>query len=491
MLLSGGRLVAKTPILNFTPATSSDWWYNSERVSRLGAYSDMYRVHLWVNTLVSKRAGATARLPFKVYEKDDLNRPEADGHPYQVLMSNPNPAVSPFRFWEWVSSSFDVYGETFLLKRRDGGGRPFQLVPLNPTGMTIQDDGGWDFDNGRAQIKGIDPADLVHFKSYNPCDGRRGLSKLEPLRATLENEAAARTATSSFWRNGARPGVALRHPRTLGPEAGARLKQQWNDIAQGTGKTGSTVILEEGMEAQVMTLSAEEAQYIETRKLNREECCAVYDVPPPVVHILDRATFSNITEQMRSMYRDTMAPPLNALESDLDSQLREPDFGPGVYGEFLLDQVLRGDFEARAAAYQQADWMTIAEKRQKENLPYIEGTDKIFVNAAIVPLDQAARTRVPVAVQATAAADPPDDDDDEDDGDPPAKSLPAGVARSVMGRLSWQQNLDQVVADDLVKGLNGDTPTVLDALAAALKDGDDVPALRARIRALTTKGTGR
>jgi phage portal protein BeeE len=66
-------------------------------------------------------------------------------------------------------------------------------------------------------------------------------------------------------------------------------------------------VLEEGMEPKPLTLTAEEAQYIETRKLNREEVCAAYDMPPPVVHILDRATFSNITEQMRSMYRDTMA----------------------------------------------------------------------------------------------------------------------------------------------------------------------------------------
>jgi phage portal protein BeeE len=77
--------------------------------------------------------------------------------------------------------------------------------------------------------------------------------------------------------------------------------------------------------------------------------CAVYDVPPPVVHILDRATFSNITEQMRSMYRDTMAPRLGLYESVLDSQLR-PDFDPrgDLYAEFLMDEVLRGSFEQRA-----------------------------------------------------------------------------------------------------------------------------------------------
>jgi HK97 family phage portal protein len=103
------------------------------------------------------------------------------------------------------------------------------------------------------------------------------------------------------------------------------------------------------MTPQKLSLSAEEAQYIETRKLNREEVCAVYDVPPPVVHILDRATFSNITEQMRSMYRDTMAPRLGLYESVLDTQLR-PDFDPrgDLYAEFLMDEVLRGSFEQRA-----------------------------------------------------------------------------------------------------------------------------------------------
>jgi hypothetical protein len=49
--------------------------------------------------------------------------------------------------------------------------------------------------------------------------------------------------------------------------------------------------------------------------------------------------------------------------------------------------VLRGDFEARATAYQQADYMTIAEKRRAENLPFIDGTDQVFVNAAQQPLD--------------------------------------------------------------------------------------------------------
>jgi hypothetical protein len=87
-------------------------------------------------------------------------------------------------------------------------------------------------------------------------------------------------------------------------------------------------------------------QFIEARQVSREEACGMYDVPPPAVHILDHATFSNITEQMRSVYRDTMAPRLALFESGIDAQLR-PDFDPqgNLYAEFLLDEVLRGAFE--------------------------------------------------------------------------------------------------------------------------------------------------
>ncbi len=72
-----------------------------------------------------------------------------------------------------------------------------------------------------------------------------------------------------------------------------------------------------------------------------QEVCGAYDVPPPAVHILDRATFSNITEQLRSLYRDTHAPRLKLFEDCFEAELRgskrpgsdEPDFGADVYGE--------------------------------------------------------------------------------------------------------------------------------------------------------------
>lgn len=442
------------------------------------AHAEIYRSHLWVTAVVNKLAMGEARLPLKVYEHHDLDRPEAKGHPYQALLRRPNRRHSRFFFWSWTVSTFDVFGESFWGKLRDAGGRPTQLAPLHPTAMHIESLDGdgmplWRYQNGSIRIDGIPDSDLVHFRSYNPSDIRRGMSRLEPLRRTLEFEDAAQRAQSSFWGKGARPGTLLSMPGNLSQKAADRLKVSWDAVAGGVDNHGKTVVLEEGLKPERWQLTNEEAQYIDSRKLNREEVCAVFDVPPPAVHILDRATFSNITEQLRSLYRDTHAPRLQLFESTLEHELRgavrpgasEPDFGDEVYAEFLLDEVLRGDFEVRAQAYKAADYMTVAEKRQRENLPFIDGTDRIFVNAATVPLD---------AVEAIGPQP----------AQPAARNVLAAHWPALDGRLRRIKTLGEVDPDALVAGVASAADITRAALTVSRERGHTVDEFRLLLSAI-------
>lgn len=467
MFVSNGSLVGtKTPIM----VGDSSWFPYMPGMSQPAGsamwttYGEIYKRHLWVYVVVNKRAAGLARLPLPVYQRDDLNRPRADSHPMARLLSAPNPGLSAFDLWVWTSSTEDIYGEAFWYKKRDAEGRVVSLWPLHPSAMAYED-GLWTFDNGALRIEGIRPTDLVHHRTYSPDAGGRGLSPLEPLRATLENEWSARSATSSFWRNGARPGVILSHPNRISQAAADRLKLQWDQVTAGAGNSGATVVLEEGMTPQVMQLTAEEAQYIETRKMNREEVCGAYDMPPPAVHILDRATFSNITEQMRSVYRDTQAPRCRKYEATIETDLRRVEWpDDDVYAEFLMDEVVRGDFETRQDALAKASHMTIAEKRKIENLPFIEGTDRIFLNTATLPLD---------AIDAQYAAAPP------------GEGVTRGLVRSVLGRLAWQSSLDDVVDADVVAGLpDASARAVGSAVSSERALGGTVKGLRARIKAL-------
>lgn len=470
MFVSGGSLVTKAPAVLWTGNTGN-FLGSVELAGYWATYGAIYESQLWVYTVVNKRASLLANLPLKVYRRAANNgRDERSDSPLATLLRNPVPGLSPFEWWSWIASTEDIYGEAFAWKRRDRGGRPLALPPLHPTCMSRNaEDDGWVYNNGRVRVE-LPDADVLHFRRYSPSSSRRGLSPLEPLRRTLENEDASRRATSAFWRNGARPAFVLKHPGNLSEAAQRRLRAQMDATHAGTDNTGSTLTLEEGMEAQPLSLSAEEAQYVETRKLNREEVVAAYDMAPPAVHILDRATFSNITEQFRSVYRDTIGPWAHRLESVMQVQL-VPDFGDdSLYVEFLMDEVLRGDFETRQDALNKAFHMTVAEKRRVENLPFIEGTDVILVNTASMPLDVVNRIGEPPNVPELPTL--------------PDNVIPLPVARSVVGRLAWQKTLDEVDAVALTAGLNGSTGKVLSALEDARADGLTIAAFRDRVMAM-------
>lgn len=474
MFVSNGVLV-KTPI---TPGDSSYFPHMPPMSSPwLGSlhYSRIFRSQLWVSVVVMKRARALARLPIPVYRRDeDGGREKLRNHPLARLLASPNPVMSGFKLIEWTSATWDIFGWTAWYKVRTRGAVS-GLWPLHPQGLSRRADGAWSFDNGRLRLPEIDPADLVIFRAFDPDVIEGGMSPLEPLRATLENEHAARAATSSFWSRGARPGFILEHPGVISAEAHARLRTSHAANHEGAANAGSTMILEEGMKASKMELTAEEAQYIETRRLNREEVCAAFDIPPPVVHILDRATFSNITEQMRSMYRDTMAPIAADFEGVIETQLRAVEWReePDIYAEFLMDDVMRGDFEARQDALGKATHMTIAEKRAVENLPYIAGTDRIFLNTATMPLD--AIDAQAAAIVASTAERQRQLEQGEAPPPEPRSAPTTGAFRAVMGRLG------RGITDpgDLVRGLGGDdarrtleviaAATTLDQMKAALR----------------------
>jgi HK97 family phage portal protein len=369
------------------------------------SYAEMYRRHNWVYTVVDYRAHAVARLPLKVYRRVENGREDLRDHPMAALLRRPNPQMDRNLFWRTVIVHLDLFGEAILRKVRANDGRILELWPMHPSFVKVEPSGeglAYQFVNASGGVE-LTADDVIHVRSVDPMGGYRGVSPLEPLRRTLENEESARLAQASFWKRGARPGMALTHPGQLSAAAQQRLKAQFDAIAAGAANTGSTVVLEEGMAAQNLGLSAEEAQYIQTRELNAVEVIAAYHLPPTAVGILTHATYSNVTEQLRSVYRDTVAPLLQMLEAALNVSLR-PEFGDtdDVYAEFVLDEVLRGAFEDRVAAIATAissGQMTPAEARQLENRPFIEGSDQLLVNAAVVPVASVTSPPPPVALE--------------------------------------------------------------------------------------------
>jgi HK97 family phage portal protein len=468
VFLSNGQVIPTNvgTLGDSTPILSDASYYSQSYLQMVGtfaAYGALYRQQLWVGVLVRKLARATARIPLQIRVGDPDGQNQMEKGPLQALLDQPTPTLTGFHLKEWVAATRKVYGEAFLLKMRDDKGVVRELQPMHPRN-TITRRNGWTGELEYIYAAGtrdvsflptIPAEDVIAFTSYNPDNMARGVSALEGLRATLQNEDAARRANASFWTRGARPSLLLTHPDTLSEAAQERLKRKAEASHGGPDNMGGIAVFEEGITAQILNLSAEEMQYIESRKLNREEVCAAFDVPPPVVHILDRATFSNITEQLRSMYRDTMSPDFEEYQSVLNASLI-PDFYPDrdAFSLFNMADVLRGDFEKRMQAalqLRQSGLGTGNEGRRWIDLPPSEDPemDKFYANAALAELGS---RPVPGAAP-QPQGDSTDDPFKTDDEAAPSREADQGRAffRSLMGRWGRMKSAGPSVRERLIE----------------------------------------
>jgi HK97 family phage portal protein len=451
MIVTGGTALDFAPqaLGESVPiASSTGYFYANQGLSLIGKfalYGELYRRQPWLATVIDKLAVSGARLPVNIWDTSpDTGKVLDTTSAYAKFWQRPCPLMPNFSFKRWTFATYELYGEAFWLKLRDGKGQVVGVVPMHPSRTAIERDKDtgavfYIFTLGVASagLLRVPADDVVPFLSYNPDNLMRGLSRAEALRSTLENEDASRRATQSFWRKGARPAVMISAPNGLSDRAYERLKNSVDKNHGGVDNTGGTLVLEEGAKPVEVQMSAADLQYIESRKLNREEVCGRYDVPPPVVHILDKATFSNITEQMRSMYRDTMTPRLDDFQDVVDFHLRPEFDASGILkATFALDDVLRGDYEKRAVAtigLVANGVMKPSEARPQFDLPDAgPSADKLYANASLQELGRPAER---VTITADVPASPGEEDDAEHAADSAAEqqdALPqrAGTTRT-------------------------------------------------------------
>lgn len=476
MLLTNGMTLTPQALAELAPQISSSYYYPEtlglELERKFALYGEIYSHQPWVRTVVDKRANAMARLPVNVWDVDGDTRKLDTRSPYSRLLNNPCEYMDNFSFWVWLQTTIDIYGETYLAMVKDGNGMPSSLMPMHPTRVAIKRDpskGRYEyfFQAGSGvgtELVHFPQEDVVPFRLFNPRKLERGLSRLESLRSTLFSEDSSRQATAAMWSNSGRPNIVMSTEKKLGPDGRKRLMEAFNQAHAGSGNAGKTLVLEDGVTAHQFQLTASDMQFVEARKLNQTEVCAVFDIAPTLVGILDHATFSNVGHQLRGFYRDTMAPPLGFVESVLNKHV-------GGYWkrrnamQFGVDDVIRGDPEARGETVQKAvnsGVMTPNEARDFMGLNRSSNplADELFANSALQELGTPSER---ITLRGELVEDTPDDIPvappaatpiASHDGSPPSsipaapRALPAGNPvkhlRAIKGEIGRGRSEDEI-----------------------------------------------
>jgi HK97 family phage portal protein len=135
------------------------------------------------------------------------------------------------------------------------------------------------------------------------------------------------------------------------------------------------------MKFEALSVSPEDAQFLEGRKFSRSEIAGLWRIPAHMVNDLDKSSFNNMEEQSRNFVDFTIMPIVVNWEQEINTKLiTMPARERGVKVEFLLDSLLRGNAKTRGEYYMkqmQSAAISPNEIRVLENRnPYEGGDDK-------------------------------------------------------------------------------------------------------------------
>lgn len=177
---------------------------------------------------------------------------------------------------------------------------------------------------------------------------------------------------SKFFANGATPSGILEFPGTVKePE---RIRESWNKGFGGE-NNHKVAILEEGVRYSPISISPNEAQFLETRKFQIDEIARIFRVPPHMVGDLERSTFSNIENMSLEFVKYTLAPWVTRWEQSLSRCVFNDDEKRQLFFKFNVDGLLRGDYQSRMNGYataRQNGWMSANDIRALENQDMIQ-----------------------------------------------------------------------------------------------------------------------
>ena len=328
-----------------------------------------------------------AMLPCHLYQKNkDGNKTLAENHPlFSLLHDQPNDWQTSVEFMEMMVASLCLRGNAYAYVNRTTSGRVVELLPLHPDMVRVNMGTGFKLDyqvtlpDGSFQSLG--PGELFHVRGLT-LNGWLGISPIAYARESIGLSLATEKFGSQLFRNGAKMGGVLEHPNKIGQEAYARLKDSF-DYAYNGENAHKTAILEEGMKFTKISMTADDSQFLETRKYQRSEIASIFRVPPHMIGDLERATFSNIEQMSLEFVSYTLMPWLVRFEKAIKRDLLTPKERSQYHVKYNVTSLLRGDAAARSAYYHNGildGWLTRNEARHAESeigniLNPIEGLD--------------------------------------------------------------------------------------------------------------------
>lgn len=382
---------------------------NEETALTVGAVYTAVRI-------ISNSIGA---LPLHVYRRDSGGkRSFAVKHwAYPLLHDSPNEYHTSTIWMRMMLAHLLLWGNSYNRIEWVGNGSARNLLPLmpwavtprrTPTGLQV-----YDVRLADGSMETLPGDEVLHIPGLM-YDGIQGISVIGAMRDSAALAKVAEQFGSSFFANGARPGIVLEVPGKMKEGAQQTLAKSVMAGFSGPSNAFKAMVLEEGAKLHNVQMPMQDAQFLETRRFQRSEILGWYGIPPHLGGDTERSTSwgTGIEQQDIGFAKHTIAPWCVAVEQELNRKLFGR--GSGIYAKFNLDGLMRGDFKSRMEGYRIAVGAPFLSRNEARELEDWNTMSDDGMDTVITPLNMGVGAK-PDVPDAAGTADPVNDQDPDNE----------------------------------------------------------------------------
>ena len=343
-----------------------------------------------------------SKLPIKIYKKDNGVKKITNHYLEPLLKLRPNPYMSSSDFWKCIEVQRNIYGNSYVAMEFDTKGKVRALYPLDSsqmqifidnTGILNSNNNIWYIytDNLGLKHKFMND-EILHFKALT-LDGLVGISIIDKLKHLIENGKSSEKYINNFFKNGLQVKGIVQYIGDLNPKAEETFRTEFERMSSGLKNAHRIAMLPIGYQFQPIGQRLVDAQFLENTQLTIRQIASVFGIKMHQLNDLEKATHTNIAEQQREFYIDTLQSILTMYEQELIYKLfLNTEIRKGYYLKFNVDSILRADIKTRYESYRigiQGGFITPNEVRELEEKEPKDGGDELLVNGNMMPVKMA------------------------------------------------------------------------------------------------------
>lgn len=337
--------------------TTAEWIRGDDLDYHQTKFVMPYAQSAWVYVAVSVLAQTVAHIPFRFSRGRPKGEELVESGPIVDLFRQPATGVTRTLFWQTLVSWEALRGEFFIVpldetgrvQKPVRGALPKQLMTLNPDYMQEivrrNELVGWRCiaPEGGSQVGAqlLLPEEVIHSRSFNPYLYWRGLSPLSVAMMAAQSDFAAGQFMKALMENNGDAGVIITSNSVLSDDQRTQITSKLLARKRSNGIADRPILLDGNLTVQKPMISSADMQFLDNRRLNREEIGAIYKVPESMMGFGDEKSGLSAGTAMQqdrlNFIENTITGLCRRLESALEPIIQS--FDPELHGWFDIESL--------------------------------------------------------------------------------------------------------------------------------------------------------